>query len=119
MTVTFSEKDQRRIASQFFFFASKYFCVLAILYLLSGIVDEDLFQSHNHLLLRSGPTPWRDQMTPKDWLYDKARREGWDEPVWSSNTCVMVNRKTYKLKDFEKNKVSNRRTLTQPVLTLI
>ena len=44
-------------------------------------------------------------MTPKDWLYDKARREGWDEPVWNSNTCVMVNRKTYRLSDYEANKV--------------
>jgi len=44
-------------------------------------------------------------MTPKDWLYDKARREGWDEPVWNSNTCVMVNRQTYRLSDFEANKV--------------
>ena len=55
----------------------------------------------------SGPTPWRDQMTPKDWLYDKARREGWDEPVWNSNTCVMVNRKIYKLSEFEANKVNH------------
>ncbi|XP_076821667.1 myoferlin-like isoform X3 [Clavelina lepadiformis] len=52
----------------------------------------------------SGPTPWRDQMTPKDWLYDKARREGWDEPIWNGNTCVMLNRKTYKLSDLESKK---------------
>ena len=54
---------------------------------------------------RSGPTPWKDQKTPKDWLYDKARREGWDEPRWNGNTCVMVNKKIYSLKQFERKKV--------------
>ena len=46
-------------------------------------------------------------MTPKDWLYDKARREGWDEPVWNGNTCVTVNKKKYLLDVYEANKVNH------------
>nr|CAB3264165.1 myoferlin [Phallusia mammillata] len=52
----------------------------------------------------SGPCPWRDQMTPKDWLYDKAKREKWDEPVWNGNSCVYVGGKTYRLDQFEADK---------------
>uniref|UniRef100_H2ZAE6 C2 domain-containing protein n=1 Tax=Ciona savignyi TaxID=51511 RepID=H2ZAE6_CIOSA len=53
----------------------------------------------------SGPCPWRDQMRPKEWLEHKCRQEKWDEPVWNSNTCVMVGGNTYKLDDYEKDKV--------------
>uniref|UniRef100_H2ZAE4 C2 domain-containing protein n=1 Tax=Ciona savignyi TaxID=51511 RepID=H2ZAE4_CIOSA len=52
----------------------------------------------------SGPCPWRDQMRPKEWLEHKCRQEKWDEPVWNSNTCVMVGGNTYKLDDYEKDK---------------
>uniref|UniRef100_H2Z7I1 C2 domain-containing protein n=1 Tax=Ciona savignyi TaxID=51511 RepID=H2Z7I1_CIOSA len=52
----------------------------------------------------TGPCPWRDQMKPKEWLDDKCCKEGWDEPVWNGNTCVMVDGKTYKLDDYEKDK---------------
>nr|XP_026691585.1 myoferlin isoform X3 [Ciona intestinalis] len=51
----------------------------------------------------SGPCPWRDQMKPKEWLEQKCREQKWDEPVWNSNTCVMVAGKTYKLDDYEKD----------------
>ena len=44
-------------------------------------------------------------MTPKQWLIEKTKREGWDAPVWNGNTSVMVNQKTYNLSDFEANKV--------------
>uniref|UniRef100_F6X313 C2 domain-containing protein n=1 Tax=Ciona intestinalis TaxID=7719 RepID=F6X313_CIOIN len=54
----------------------------------------------------SGPCPWRDQMKPKEWLEQKCREQKWDEPVWNSNTCVMVAGKTYKLDDYEKDMVN-------------
>ena len=44
-------------------------------------------------------------MTPKDMLYETARMNGWDDPVWNGNTAVMVNQKTYSLADLESHKV--------------
>ncbi|XP_078489340.1 myoferlin [Ciona intestinalis] len=52
----------------------------------------------------TGHCQWRDQMKPKDWLEHKCREQSWDEPVWNSNTCVMVGGKTYKLEEYERAK---------------
>nr|XP_039273403.1 myoferlin-like isoform X2 [Styela clava] len=51
----------------------------------------------------SGTNKWRDQQTPKDWLMQKAKELGIDEPIWNGNTCVLFNKKKYLLETFEKN----------------
>jgi len=55
----------------------------------------------------SGPFVWRDQKLPKEWLDDRCRANGWDDPVWNGNTSVLVNKRTYNLSDFESEKAFN------------
>ncbi|XP_077973068.1 myoferlin-like isoform X2 [Styela clava] len=50
----------------------------------------------------TGLNQWRDQMTPKEWLIQRAKELGVDEPVWNGNTSVLFNKKKYMLDTFER-----------------